>query len=178
MKITIGISGGIASYKTASLVSALSKENDVHVIMTKNATEFITPLTFEALTKNKVMVNEFDNPSFEYIEHIEFGQNTDILVVVPATANVIGKMANGICDDLLTSTIIASTCPKLICPAMNDKMYLSPQVQDNLSKLKSYGYIILDPASGSLACGTTGVGKLPDTKTIIDKIYEVLGGES
>lgn len=174
MRITIGISGGIASYKIASLVSFLSKEHEVHVIMTKNATKFITPLTFETLTKQKVMVDEFENFNYEKIEHIEYGQNTDLLVIIPATANILGKIANGIADDLLTSTVIASTTPVLICPAMNDKMFLNKIVQDNLNKLKSYDYIILDPIEGSLACNSTGIGKLPDTKTIVEKIQNIL----
>lgn len=174
MKITIGIAGGIASYKVASLVSFLAKEHEVHIIMTKNATKFITPLTFEALTKHKVMVDEFEDFNYQKIDHIEYGQNTDLLVIAPATANIIGKIANGIADDLLTSTVIASTAPVLICPAMNDKMFLNKIVQDNLNKLKSYDYIILDPASGHLACGTTGIGKLPNPKTIIEKIESIL----
>ena len=174
MKITIGVCGGIAAYKTASLVSYLAKEHEVHVIMTKNATEFITPLTLGALSKNKVMIDEFKDFNYEKIEHIEYGQNTDLLVIVPATANVIGKVANGIADDLLTSTIIASTAPVLICPAMNDKMFLNKIVQDNLEKLKSYNYIILDPDKGDLACGVNSIGKLPNTKVIVEKINEIL----
>ena len=174
MKITIGVTGSISAYKSASLVSALSKEHEVNVIMTKNATNFITPLTLETLSKNKVMIDEFENSNPKFVEHIEYGQNVDLLVIVPATANIIGKIANGIADDLLSSTVLAATCDVLICPAMNEKMYLNKIVQDNIKKLKSYNYIILEPTSGQLACGVTGIGKLPDTKTIINKINEIL----
>lgn len=174
MKITIGVTGSIAAYKSANIVSALSKEHEVNVIMTKNATNFITPLTLETLSKNKVMIDEFENSNSKFVEHIEYGQNVDLLVIVPATANIIGKIANGVADDLLSSTVLAATCDVLICPAMNEKMYLNKIVQDNIKKLKSYNYIILEPIKGSLACGTTGIGKLPDTKTIINKINKVL----
>ena len=142
MKITIGVTGSISAYKSASLVSALSKEHEVNVIMTKNATNFITPLTLETLSKNKVMIDEFENSNPKFVEHIEYGQNVDLLVIVPATANIIGKIANGIADDLLSSTVLAATCDVLICPAMNEKMYLNKIVQDNIKKLKSYNYII------------------------------------
>lgn len=174
MKITIGVTGSISAYKSTSIISALSKEHEVHVIMTKNATEFITPLTLATLSKNKVMTDEFKEINPEKVEHIEYGQNTDLIVIVPATANIIGKIANGIADDLLSSTVIASNKPVLICPAMNTVMYENKIVQENIKKLKSYDYIILEPSEGMLACGTSGKGKLPDTKTILDKINEIL----
>lgn len=174
MKITLLVCGGIAAYKVASLTSYLSKEHEVHIIMTKNATNFITPLTLSTLSKHKVIIDEFKEFNYEKIDHIEYGQNTDILVVVPATANIIGKIANGIADDLVSSTIIASNKPVLICPAMNDKMFLNPIVQNNITKLKNYNYIILDPEKGHLACGTESIGKLPNNKTIIEKIETIL----
>ena len=173
-RITVGVTGGISAYKAASLVSYLAKEHEVHVIMTKNATNFITPLTLETLSKHKVMVDEFEYFNYETIEHIEFGQNTDLIVIAPATANIIGKIANGIADDLLSSTVIAATAPVLICPAMNEKMYLNRIVQDNIKKLKDYGFFILEPASGALACGVEGIGKLPNTKTIVERITHIL----
>lgn len=174
-KITIGISGGIAAYKVASLISYLKKfDTEVHVIMTENATKFITPTTLETLSKNKVLVDEFPTDLSEYIPHIEFSQNTDLFVVVPATANIIGKIANGIADDLLSSSIIACNKPVLIVPAMNTHMYENKIVQDNLKKLKKYNYEILEPISKKLACGVTGIGALPDIKDISNKINELI----
>lgn len=174
-KITIGISGGIAAYKVASLVSYLKKyDTDVHIIMTKNATNFITPTTLETLSKNKVLVDEFTCDIFEHIPHIELSQNTDLFVVVPATANIIGKIANGIADDLLSSSIIACNKQVLIVPAMNTHMYENKIVQDNLKKLKDYNYEILEPVSKELACGVTGIGALPDIKDISNKINELI----
>lgn len=174
-KITIGISGGIACYKTASLISALKKYDlDIKVIMTENATKFITPLTFETLSKNKVVVNMFEENNDKYVGHIEYGQNTDLLIIVPATANIIGKIANGIADDMLTSTIIASTSKILIIPSMNTHMYENKIVQDNIKKLKDYGYLFIEPTEGMLACGYEGKGKLPDTKTLVDEINKIL----
>lgn len=178
-KITIGICGGIASYKIASLVSMLKKQKniDIQVIMTKNATNFITPLTFETLSKNKVVVDMFEENNYDYVGHIEYSQNTDILVIAPATANILGKVANGIADDMLSSTIIASTKPVLFIPAMNEHMYLNKIVQNNIKKLKEYGYLFLEPDSGMLACGVEGIGKLPDTKSIFDTIQKILKEE-
>lgn len=174
-KITIGISGGIAAYKVASLVSYLKKfDTDVHVIMTKNATKFITPTTLETLSKNKVLVDEFSYDLNEFIPHIELSQNTDLFVVVPATANIIGKIANGIADDLLSSCIIACNKPVLIVPAMNTYMYQNKIVQDNIKKLKKYHYEILEPIVKELACGVTGIGALPDIKDISNKINELV----
>lgn len=174
-KITIGVCGGIAAYKAASLISALKKYDlDIKVIMTKSATQFITPLTLETLSKNKVVTDMFEESNADFVGHIEYGQNTDLLVIVPATANVIGKSANGIADDMLTSTIIASTAPTLFIPAMNVHMYENKIVQDNIKKLKDYGYYFLEPDSGLLACGYEGKGKLPGTKTIMDEINRFL----
>ena len=174
-KITICVCGGIAAYKIASLVSALSKYNlDIQVIMTKNATEFITPLTLETLSKNKVVVDMFNESNAEYVGHIEYGQNTDLLVIAPATANIIGKTANGIADDMVSSTIIAATAPVLYVPAMNVKMYENKIVQNNIKKLKEYGYYFLEPDTGMLACGYEGKGKLPKIETIIDKINDFI----
>ena len=174
-KITICVCGGIAAYKIASLVSALSKYNlDIQIIMTKNATEFITPLTLETLSKNKVVVDMFNESNAEYVGHIEYGQNTDLLVIAPATANIIGKTANGIADDMVSSTIIAATAPVLYVPAMNVKMYENKIVQNNIKKLKEYGYYFLEPDTGMLACGYEGKGKLPKTETIIDKINDFI----
>lgn len=175
-KITIGICGGIAAYKVASLVSLLKKQEnvDVKIIMTKHATNFITPLTLETLSKNKVVIDMFEEENYDYVGHIEYGQNTDLLVIVPATANILGKTANGIADDMLSSTIIASTKPILFVPAMNEHMYLNKIVQNNIQKLKDYGYMFLEPDSGLLACGVNGTGKLPSTKSIFNKIEEIL----
>ncbi len=174
-KITIGVSGGIAAYKVASLVSYLKKfDIDIHIIMTNNATKFITPTTLETLSKNKVIIDEFQCDLNEFIPHIEFSQNTDLFVVVPATANIIGKIANGIADDLLSSSIIACNQKVLIIPAMNTHMYENKIVQDNLAKLKKYGYEILEPISKNLACGVTGIGALPDIKDITSKINELI----
>lgn len=175
-KITIGICGGIAAYKVASLVSLLKKQEniDIQIIMTKAATNFITPLTLETLSKNKVVIDMFEENNNEYVGHIKYGQDTDLLVIVPASANIIGKTANGIADDMLTSTIIAATSPILYIPAMNEHMYLNKIVQNNIKKLKSYGYLFLEPDTGQLACGVSGIGKLPNTKTIFNKIEQIL----
>lgn len=176
MKITIGVCGGISAYKVASVISALKKnENiEIQVIMTKNATKFITPLTLEVLSKNKVVIDMFEEDNSDYVGHIEYAQNTDLVVIVPASANVIGKVANGIADDMLTSTIIASNKPILFVPAMNSYMYLNKIVQNNIEKLKDYGYLFLEPESGMLACGDEGIGKLPNTKKIVDEILSIL----
>lgn len=174
-KIIIGMTGGIACYKVCGLVSYLVKEGaNIKVIMTKNATKFITPLTLEVLSKNKVVVDMFEEENFDYVGHIEYGQNSDLLVIVPATANFLGKVANGIADDMLSSTIIASTKPVLFVPAMNEHMYTNKIVQANINKLKNNDYLFLEPETGLLACGVEGKGKLPSTKTIFDKINEVL----
>lgn len=174
-KITICITGGISAYKSASLVSFLVKGGaKVQVIMTKHATEFITPLTLQTLSKNKVIVDMFDELSPEYVGHIHFSQDVDLIVVVPATANILGKVANGIADDMVSSTIIASTKPVLFAPAMNEHMYKNKIVQSNIEKLKEYGYEFIGPAEGYLACGTIGIGKLANIKTITKEIERIL----
>ena len=169
--IILGISGGIAAYKMANLASLLVKKGaKVHVIMTENATKFISPITFETLTKNKCMINTFDR-NFEYkVEHREVAKEADIFVVAPATANIISKLANGIADDMLSTVALACTCKKLVCPAMNTRMYENPIVKDNIDKLKKYDFDIMEADKGYLACGDTGVGKLPDIEDIYDRI--------
>lgn len=174
-KITLCVCGGIASYKTASLVSALTKLGaNVQVIMTKNATEFITPLTLQTLSKNKVITDMFVESNPEYVGHIHFSQDIDIVMVVPATANILGKVANGIADDMVASTIIAATAKVVFAPAMNEYMYKNKIVQNNIQKLKDYGYDFIEPTTGHLACGTSGIGKLPDTKSIVNYIDNIL----
>lgn len=169
--VLLGISGGIACYKAAELTSLLVKQHaDVHVIMTKGATEFMTPLTFEALTGNKVHTDIFDKDSGTEIPHISLSEKADVLIIAPATANVAAKAANGIADDMLTSLILASSCPKIIAPAMNTRMYDNPVTQDNLNKLRSYGWDVITPDEGRLACGTTGRGKLPSPERLLDAV--------
>lgn len=161
--VVLGVTGSIAAYKIANLSSSLVKKGaDVHVIMTKNATNFINPITFESLTGNKCLVDTFDR-SFEFsVEHVSLAKMADVFMVAPASANVIGKIAGGIADDMLTTTIMACKCHKIISPAMNTNMFENPIVQDNIQKLKDYGYEIIEPASGYLACGDTGAGKMPE----------------
>ena len=151
--VVLGVTGSIAAYKIANLASALVKLHaDVNVIMTKNATNFITPITFETLTGNKCLIDTFDR-NFQFnVEHVALAKRADIFMVAPASANVIGKIAHGIADDMLTTTIMASKCPKLISPAMNTNMFENPILQDNLKILEKYGYEIINPASGYLAC--------------------------
>ena len=169
--IIIGVSGGIAAYKTAYLVSALSKtEADVNVIMTENACEFISPLVFETLTENKCYVDTFDR-NFKFdVEHISLAKKADIFMIAPATANVIAKVANGIADDMLTTTFLASKCKKIVSPAMNTAMFENQITQDNISKLKKYGIGIVEPQNGLLACGDTGAGKMPEPDFLFDVI--------
>lgn len=176
--VVLGVTGGIAAYKAAMLASLLVKQQaEVHVIMTENGQKFITPNTFEALTHRKCMTDTFDrNHSFE-VEHIEIAKKADLIIVAPATANVIGKLANGLADDMLTTTILAAKCPKLIAPAMNTGMYQNPIVQDNLEKVKKYGMKIIAPISGYLACGDVGEGKLPDPEVIAEYIIAEIGKE-
>lgn len=161
--VVLGVTGSIAAYKIANLASILVKKGaNVHVIMTKNATNFIHPITFESLTGNKCLVDTFDR-NFEFqVEHVSLAKQADIFMVAPASANVIGKIANGIADDMLTTTIMAAKCHKIISPAMNTNMFENPIVQDNIAKLKAFGYEIIEPASGYLACGDTGAGKMPE----------------
>ena len=173
--VVLGITGSIAAYKMANVASMLVKKGcNVNVIMTKNATNFINPITFEELTKNKCLVDTFDR-NFQYsIAHISLATRADVFMVAPASANVIGKIANGIADDMLTTTIMASKCPKIISPAMNTNMFENPIVQDNLQKLKNYGYEIIEPESGRLAEGMSGKGRLPKEQTLVDYIERAL----
>ena len=174
-RIILGVSGSIAAYKIANLASALVKLHaDVHVVMTKNATNFIHPITFETLTGNKCLVDTFDR-NFEYsVEHVELAKSADVLMVAPATANVIGKMAHGLADDMLTTTILACQCPKIVAPAMNTRMFRNSIVQDNIKLLKCYGIEVIDPASGYLACGDTGEGKMPEPELLLQYILKAL----
>ena len=174
-RIILGVSGSIAAYKIANLASALVKLHaDVHVVMTKNATNFIHPITFETLTGNKCLVDTFDR-NFEYsVEHVELAKCADVLMVAPATANVIGKMAHGLADDMLTTTILACQCPKIVAPAMNTRMFRNSIVQDNIKLLKCYGIEVIDPASGYLACGDTGEGKMPEPELLLQYILKAL----
>lgn len=175
LNIVIGITGGIAAYKACNVVSYLKREGaNVDVIMTQNATQFITPLTLETLSKSKVTVDMFKRPDYIDVEHISLAKKADIFLIVPATANIIGKVANGIADDMLSTAIMATKCPVVFAPAMNVNMYENKIVQDNIKKLKEYGYIFIEPEEGILACGDIAKGKLPKTKAIIDKISEVL----
>ncbi|AFK86723.1 MULTISPECIES: bifunctional phosphopantothenoylcysteine decarboxylase/phosphopantothenate--cysteine ligase CoaBC [Thermoanaerobacterium] len=176
--VVIGVTGGIAAYKSADLVSRLVKKNiNVDVIMTESATKFISPLTFESLSHNKVVVDMFDSPKFWEIEHIALAEKADVFAIVPATANIIGKIANGIADDMLTTTIMATDAKIVIAPAMNTNMYQNMLFQENLKKLKSIGYSIIEPEEGRLACGTFGKGKLAKIEDIEKKILELLGTE-
>lgn len=173
--VVLGVTGSIAAYKIANLASMLVKQHvDVHVIMTKNAVNFINPITFETLTSNKCLVDTFDR-NFQYnVEHVALAKRADLFMVAPASANVIGKIAGGIADDMLTTTIMACRAPKLIAPAMNTNMFENPIVQDNLKKLEHYGYEVILPATGYLACGDTGAGKLPSEETLFSYIVKEL----
>lgn len=169
--VLLGVTGGIAAYKIANLASALVKLHaDVNVIMTQNATNFINPITFESLTGNKCIVDTFDRNFKFKVEHIALAELADVFMIAPASANVIGKIANGIADDMLTTTFMACKKKKILAPAMNTNMYENPIVQDNIKKLKDYGMEIIEPATGYLACGTTGSGKLPDEKILLEYI--------
>ena len=176
--VVLGVTGSIAAYKIANLASALMKKHcNVHVIMTRNATNFINPITFETLTGNKCLVDTFDR-NFEFsVEHVSLAKQADLFMVAPASANVIGKIAGGIADDMLTTTIMAAKCPKLIAPAMNTNMFENPIVQDNIAKLKTYGYEIIEPASGYLACGDTGKGKMPEPEVLLSYIMKYIACE-
>ena len=169
--IVLGVTGSIAAYKIANLASMLVKLNaDVHVIMTQNATQFITPMTFETLTNNKCIVDTFDrNFNFE-VKHVSLAKKGQLFLIAPCTANVIGKVANGICDDMLTTTIMATKAPVLFSPAMNTGMWENPILQANLQKLRQYGYHIIEPVEGRLACGDTGSGKMPSEETLLEHI--------
>ncbi|MCI5805365.1 MAG: bifunctional phosphopantothenoylcysteine decarboxylase/phosphopantothenate--cysteine ligase CoaBC [Clostridium sp.] len=173
--VVLGVTGSIAAYKIANLASMLVKLHaDVHVIMTQNATNFINPITFETLTSNKCLVDTFDR-NFQFnVEHVALAKRADIFMVAPASANVIGKIANGIADDMLTTTIMACKAPKYIAPAMNTNMFENAIVQDNMEKLKRFGYGIIVPATGYLACGDTGAGKLPSEEVLLSYILKEL----
>ena len=173
--VVLGITGSIAAYKMANVASMLVKKGcNVNVIMTKNATNFINPITFEELTKNKCLVDTFDR-NFQYsVAHISLATRADVFMVAPASANVIGKIANGIADDMLTTTIMAAKCPKIISPAMNTNMFENPIVQDNLKRLEGYGYTVIQPESGRLAEGMSGKGRLPKEQTLVDFIERAL----
>lgn len=173
--VLLGVSGGIAAYKAAALASALVKQHAaVEVVMTENATEFITPLTFEQLTGRRVMVDTFDRNFSHQVEHIALAERTDLVIVAPATANVCAKFAHGLADDMLTTTVLACRCPKLIAPAMNTNMFENPVTQDNLKLLEHYGWEIIPPASGRLACGAVGKGKLPEPEVLLDYVMRFL----
>ncbi|CDC93148.1 putative uncharacterized protein [Firmicutes bacterium CAG:227] len=166
--VLLGVTGSIAAYKIAYLASALKKLHaDVHVLMTKNATNFINPITFESLTGNKCLVDTFDRNFQFQVEHVSIAKKADVVMIAPASANVIGKLAHGIADDMLTTTVIACKCKKIISPAMNTNMFENPIVQDNLKILEHYGYEVIQPASGYLACGDTGAGKMPEPQTLL-----------
>lgn len=176
--IVLGVTGSIAAYKIASLASMLVKQHaDVHVIMTQNATNFINPITFETLTGHKCLVDTFDR-NFEFqVEHVSLAKQADLMMIAPASANVIGKMAHGIADDMLTTTVLACKAPIYVSPAMNTNMYENPIVQDNLRILEKYGMKVIDPASGYLACGDTGAGKMPEPETLFAYIEAELAHE-
>ena len=169
--ILLGVTGSIAAYKIAYLASALKKQHaDVHVLMTRNSTNFINPITFETLTGNKCLVDTFDRNFQFQVEHVSIAKKADVVMIAPASANVIGKLAHGIADDMLTTTIMACKCKKFISPAMNTNMFENPVVQDNLKILERYGYEVIDPAVGYLACGDTGAGKMPEPETLLSYI--------
>lgn len=173
--IVLGVTGSIAAYKIASLASMLVKQKaDVTVIMTQNATNFINPITFETLTGNKCLVDTFDR-NFQYsVEHVSLAKQTDVLMIAPASANVIAKAAHGIADDMLTTTLLACECPKIVAPAMNTRMYHNPIVQDNIKILQKYGMEVITPATGYLACGDTGEGKMPEPELLLSYIVKAL----
>ncbi|MCI9593731.1 MAG: bifunctional phosphopantothenoylcysteine decarboxylase/phosphopantothenate--cysteine ligase CoaBC [Lachnospiraceae bacterium] len=172
--IILGVSGGIAAYKIPNLASMLIKQGaEVHVLMTENATNFITPITFESLTGNKCIIDTFDR-NFEFsVEHVALAKKADVLLIAPATANVIAKLAHGICDDMLTTTALACSCPKLIAPAMNTRMYENPILQNNLRICKNFGMTVIEPVSGYLACGDTGAGKMAEPEVLFDYLCQV-----
>ncbi|MBR3382879.1 MAG: bifunctional phosphopantothenoylcysteine decarboxylase/phosphopantothenate--cysteine ligase CoaBC [Clostridia bacterium] len=176
--VLLGVTGGIACFKAAALASMLVKQHAcVEVVMTKNATEFVTPLTFEQLTGNRVSVDTFDRNFVHQVEHISLANRADMVLIAPATANVIAKLAHGLADDMLTTTVLACSCPKAIAPAMNTGMYENPVTQDNIETLRRYGWEIVDPASGRLACGTSGKGRLPEPEDLLEVCLHTLAHE-
>lgn len=176
--IVLGVTGSIAAYKSASLASALVKEHaDVHVIMTPNAVNFINPITFETLTHNKCITDTFDR-NFEFdVKHISLAKKADLFMIAPATANIIGKLASGIADDMLSTTVMAAKCPVVLAPAMNTAMYDNSIVQENMSKLRMHGYTVIEPSAGYLACGDTGRGKMPEPEYLKDVILHEISHE-
>ena len=176
--VLLGVTGSIAAYKIASLASALKKLHaDVHVLMTENATNFINPITFETLTGNKCLIDTFDR-NFQYsVEHVSLAKKADVVMLAPASANVVGKIAHGIADDMLTTTIMACKCKKIVAPAMNTDMFENPIVQDNLKVLEHYNYEVISPAVGYLACGDTGAGKMPEPELLLEYILREIARE-
>ncbi len=176
--VLLGITGGIAAYKMANVASALRKTGaEVHCILTQNATQFITPLTFETLTNNRCIVDTFDR-NFQYdVAHVSLAKKADVILIAPATANVIAKLAHGLADDMLTTTVLAARCPKLIAPAMNTAMLENPATQENLATLRRYGFTVIEPATGMLACKDVGSGKLPEPEVLCEEIYRVIARE-
>lgn len=173
--VVIGVTGGVAVYKALDVISRLRKKDvEVHVIMTKSACEFVTPLSFQSLSQNMVITDMFDEPKHWEIQHISLAKKADLLAVIPATANIIGKVANGIADDMLSTTIMATRATVVFAPAMNTNMYTNPIVQNNIKKLGELGYKFIEPEAGRLACGDTGQGKLADTELIADRIISML----
>ena len=173
--VLLGVTGGIAAYKAAYLASALVKLHaNVEVIMTEHATRFIAPLTFEQLTGRRCMVDTFDRNFSHQVEHIALAERTDLVLIAPATANVCAKLAHGLADDMLTTTVLACTCPKLIAPAMNTHMFENPVTQDNLDTLRRYGWEVIAPASGRLACGAVGPGKLPEPDLLVQHVLRAI----
>lgn len=176
--VLLGVTGGIACYKSAMLASGLVKAGyNVEVLMTANATQFIAPLTFEQLTGNRVAVDTFDRNFPHQVEHIALADKADLVLIAPATANVLAKCAHGLADDMLTTTVLACNCPKMAAPAMNTKMYLNPVTQDNIAALRGYGWTVLEPAYGRLACGAVGPGKMPEPEDLLEQVQLVLGHE-
>lgn len=176
--VLLGITGGIAAYKMANVTSALRKTGaEVHCILTQNATQFITPLTFETLSNNRCIVDTFDR-NFQYdVAHVSLAKKADVILIAPATANVIAKLAHGLADDMLTTTVLAACCPKLIAPAMNTAMLENPATQENLATLRRYGFTVIEPATGMLACKDVGSGKLPEPEVLCEEIYRVIARE-
>lgn len=176
--VLLGVTGGIAAYKAAALCSLLVKHHaKVEVIMTEHATQFIVPLTFEQLSGNKCMVDTFDRNFVHQVEHISLANRADLVIVAPATANVCAKLAHGLADDMLTTTVLACRCPKLIAPAMNTNMFENPVTQDNLELLRKYGWTVIEPARGRLACGAVGTGKLPEPDSLLQYVLRELAAE-
>ena len=176
--IVLGVTGGIACFKAAALASMLVKQHaNVQVIMTENATKFVTPLTFEQLTGRKALTDTFDRNFQHSVEHIAVADRADLVLIAPATANIIAKLAHGLSDDMLTTTVLACDCPKAIAPAMNTKMYENPVTQDNLATLRRYGWEVAEPASGHLACGTEGKGRLPEPEELLELCLHAIARE-